>query len=70
MSETTALGLSEVAPYPQRRAEADYPEQIKRMLELAFDAEREQIALLVETMGAEGYGTRAIAAAIRARSDA
>jgi hypothetical protein len=70
MSETTALWLSEVAPYPKRRAEADYPEQIKRMLELAFDAEREEIACLVEAMGAEGYGAQAIAAAIRARSDA
>lgn len=70
MSETTALGLTRIAPFARRREEADYPEQIKRMLELAFDAEREQIACLVEAMGAEGFGHHAIAAAIRARNDA
>lgn len=32
-------------------------------------AERESCALLVEQMGIEGYGTLAIAAAIRARGD-
>jgi hypothetical protein len=30
-------------------------------------AEREEVALLVERMGIEGYGTLAIAAAIRQR---
>lgn len=37
------------------------------MITLSLLHEREQIALMVEKMGAEGYGTLAIAAAIRMR---
>lgn len=38
---------------------------LKRFAKLVIDAEREANAVLVEQMGIEGYGTLAIAAAIR-----
>ena len=42
-------------------------DELERFAALVAAAEREVIANLVEQMGIEGYGTLAIAAAIRAR---
>ena len=42
-------------------------DELERFAALVAAAEREAIANLVEQMGIEGYGTLAIAAAIRAR---
>jgi len=42
-------------------------EEVLKLVNSALDAEREQHASMVESMGVEGYGTLAIAAAIRAR---
>ena len=45
-------------------------ERLERELAAAVATEREAHAELVETMGMQGYGTLAIAAAIRARGQA
>jgi predicted glutamine amidotransferase len=45
-------------------------EQLERFANLIAAAEREAIANLVEQMGIEGYGTLAIAVAIRAKGQA
>jgi DNA-binding transcriptional MerR regulator len=45
-------------------------EEVERLVALARADEREAHAELVETMGMQGYGTLAIAAAIRARGNA
>jgi hypothetical protein len=42
-------------------------EEVLKLVNAAIDAEREEHASIVERMGIEGYGTLAIAAAIRAR---
>jgi hypothetical protein len=42
-------------------------EEVLKLVNAALDAEREQHASMVESMGVEGYGTLAIAAAIRQR---
>ena len=43
--------------------------RLERFAELVAAAERKACAKLVEQMGIEGYGTLAIAAAIRARGN-
>jgi hypothetical protein len=42
-------------------------EEVLKLVNSALDAEREQHASMVERMGVDGYGTLAIAAAIRQR---
>jgi hypothetical protein len=42
-------------------------DEVLKLVNTALDAEREEHASMVERMGIEGYGTLAIAAAIRAR---
>jgi hypothetical protein len=50
--------------------DGDYTEEVNRLVALACADERKDIALLVEQMGIDGFGTLAIAAAIRARGNA
>ena len=45
----------------------DFMPEIERFSNLLLDEENERLALLVEEMGIKGYGTLAIAAAIRQR---
>ena len=45
----------------------DFMPEIERLSNLLLDEENERLALLVEEMGIKGYGTLAIAAAIRQR---
>ena len=45
----------------------DFMPEIERFSNLLLDEENESLALLVEEMGIKGYGTLAIAAAIRQR---
>jgi hypothetical protein len=47
----------------------DAIEFFMRFAELVVETERDKMANLVEQMGIEGYGTLAIAAAIRARGE-
>lgn len=46
-----------------------FTKEVEQFATLVAAAEREACALLVEHTGIEGYGTLAIAAAIRARGD-
>jgi hypothetical protein len=45
----------------------DCDQEVLRLVNAAIQAEREADALLCEQLGAEGYGSLAIAAAIRLR---
>ena len=50
-------------------AEAALKEAMEYGIDIAIKAEREACAKLCEFMGIEGYGTLAIAAAIRGRTE-
>lgn len=68
--ETTAALLAELKAMLQAISDPEnQPSQFGTVtlehMEREIAAEREQIAQLVETMGMQGYGTLAIAAAIR-----
>ena len=61
---------SQIEDYePSDELPEDAIEFFMRFAELVVETERDKMANLVEQMGIEGYGTLAIAAAIRARGE-
>jgi|VirMetMinimDraft_7_1064189.scaffolds.fasta_scaffold00110_33 hypothetical protein len=56
---------AEASPCQGEHLGAQYGGFLQRFTEIVRDEQRSSIALLVEHMGAEGYGSLAIAAAIR-----
>jgi hypothetical protein len=69
MRDTIELAREAQMPYFWQSGEIAHLEQLKRFEALVRADERNTVAALVEQMGIEGYGTLAIAAAIRARGE-
>jgi hypothetical protein len=66
------IRMAHEAGFQFHRYEGNVKESVNSLEALArliTSAERESIATLVEQMGIEGYGTLAIAAAIRGRDE-
>lgn len=67
MTEEEMRKMAWEAGFTMREFDLMYSNELIKFFKLAIKAENESIALLVETMGAQGYGTLAIAASIRKR---